>query len=119
MLTFSNCCLTFEPISFNADCCVGNDVVRDFCHDGHGQPVAVPLMAGHWVPLSCAHNYVPHVFQVRIYEGDLPIPGKPWCRPVSIVLLHFCFRLEQLSVPDDSPVLHSSIGLPGVRILFA
>lgn len=61
---------------FPADYGVGIDVVRNFCHDGHGQPVAVPLVAGRWVPLPCANNDVPHVLKVCTNEGDLPVQGK-------------------------------------------
>lgn len=53
-------------------------MVRNFCHDGHGQQVAILLVAGRWVPLSRANNNVPHVLEVRVYEGDLPMQGKPF-----------------------------------------
>lgn len=77
MLTTDRC-LALLVLLFPADSCVGNDVVRNFCHDGHGQPVAIPLVAGRWVPIPCANNNVPHVFQVRTDEVDLPVQGEPF-----------------------------------------
>lgn len=74
---FADRCLTLlVSLLCSADWCVGIGVVRNFCHDGYGQPVALPLMAGQGVSLSCADNDVPHVLEGRIYAGDLQMQGE-------------------------------------------
>lgn len=77
---------------FATDCCVGVDLVRRERLHGHGQSVAVPRMAGCGVPLSCAHDNVPHVSQACGDEDYLPGTGEPF--PLfALTVVAACFRV--------------------------